>query len=270
MKNAKKVLAVMMALGLMMCMAAVAFAQGGTYSLDVIRSEDEKTVVATLTAHDYIGLSSGKVVVNYEGLTLDHVSTGIQAKAVNNAENNSFTFELNKKETGRIVYGFVFQESLWTADQFAAAGTEEEPLVINTENFDLVSFYFKVKDKVPYYKVAIDVVSKNEDVDNPEFKDEYIVPLETETTTACPNPGPCNPCQPTNPCNPCRPNPCNPCQPGTTCEAWTNCCCQVKPCQHTPKMDDGGKDTGDNSILAVMAGVMVLAGAAVVVTKKRK
>ena len=33
---------------------------------------------------------------------------------------------------------------------------------------------------------------------------------------------------------------------------------------------DNGKPTGDNSVLAVMAGVIALAGAAFVVTKKRK
>jgi LPXTG-motif cell wall-anchored protein len=37
----------------------------------------------------------------------------------------------------------------------------------------------------------------------------------------------------------------------------------------TPKTD-GGKNTGDNSVLAIMAGVIALAGAAYVATKKRK
>ncbi len=33
---------------------------------------------------------------------------------------------------------------------------------------------------------------------------------------------------------------------------------------------DGGKNTGDNSVLAIVAGVIAMAGAAFVVSKKRK
>lgn len=265
MKLTKKVLAIVMALGMIFCMAAVAFALDGPhYTMDVVKAEDGKTVVVTLTAHDYIGLNSGKVEVGYEGLTLDHIVTGTQAKAVNDTEDNSFQLLINSEKAGRVICGFTFLESLWTTEEFAANAAEDKPLNIDTKNFDLVSIYFKVPENVPSSKVTMVVNSKSVDeadatksVDNPNFRDEYILVNEVETTTGT---TPVNPCEPTTDC--CCPG--RPCQ--TTCP--TTCCCNT-PCNNTPKTD-GGKNTGDNSILAVMAGVIALAGAAVVVTKKRK
>lgn len=264
MRMTKKVLAVIMALGMVVCMAAFAFAaKSGTYSLDVARPNDD-TVVATLNARDYIGLSSGKVTVNYEGLILDHVSEGVQAKAVNDAKGNKFNALVNDKETGRILYAFTFLEELWTADKFAAASKSDQDLIIDTAMFDLAVFCFKIDENAEEYKISITVDSKNDDVDNPQFKDEWKAVKEPETTTA---PAPvetttCIPCETTTNC--CCPGN-QPCQETTTCGG--TCCCQNT---NPPKTDDGGHETGDNSILAVVAGVLVLAGAAVAVTKKRK
>ena len=266
MKLAKKVLAVMMALGMIVSLAAFAFALDGDphYTMDVVKSEDGKTVVVTLVAHDYIGLNSGKFEFGYEGLTLDHLENGTQANAVNDTKSNKFEQILNPEKAGRVIGGFTFLESLWTAEEFAADAKEDRTVNINTKDFDLVSLYFKVNEKTPSSKVTLVVNSKSVDpndatasVDNPVFRDEYIIVNEVETTTGT---NPVNPCEPTTDC--CCPG--RPCQ--TTCP--TTCCCNT-PCNNTPKTD-GGKNTGDNSILAVMAGVIVLAGAAVVVTKKRK
>ena len=267
MKLTKKVLAVVMALGLIVCMAAFAFAaEANTYSLDVAKSEDGKVFIATLNAHDYIGLSSGKVVVTYEGLDLDHFSPGVQTEAVKKAEGNNFDYQINMKKAGEIIYGFVFTENLWTAEQFAAAAPEDETLVVDTANFDLASFTFKAKDKAPAYKIVIDVYSKNGDVDNAPFHDEYVVPVEPESTTANPSEPTTGHCCPGN--QPCE-NTTRCCCPGNKPCETTTCNCGTCNCPHAPKTD-GGQDTGDNGILAVMAGVIALAGAAVVVTRKRK
>ena len=256
MKLTKKMLAVVMALGMIVCMAAFAFAANGTYSLDVTRPNDN-TVVATLNARNMIGLSSGKAVVTYEGLVLDHVSNGIQAKAVNDAAGNAYDATVNAKETGKIQYGFTFLESLWTADQFAAASPDDQVLKIDTEMFDLASFTFKIDEKAEKYKIAIVVESKNGDEDNEKFEYVWEDEKKQPETTTC---NPCDPgCEPTTRC----------CCPAGTCPETTTCSCGTCNCQHTPKTD-GGQDTGDNGILAVMAGVMALAGAAVVVTRKRK
>ena len=266
MKLTKKVLTVIMALGMIVCMASFAFALDGDphFTMDVVKSEDGKTVVVTLTAHDYIGLNSGKVEVGYEGLTVDHIVIGKQAKAVKDADGNSFDLMVNSEKAGRVICGFTFLESLWTAEKFAANAPEDKPLNIDTKNFDLVSIYFKVPENVPSSKVTMVVNSKSVDetnakksVDNPVFRDEYIIVNEVETTTGT---TPTYPCEPTTDC--CCPGN-TPCP--TTCP--TTCCCQ--PCTNAPKTD-GGQSTGDNSILAIMAGVIALAGAAVVVTKKRK
>ena len=276
----KKLLAVMMAFGMIVCMAAIAFAADEPhFTMDVIKSEDGKTLVATLMAHDYIGLNSGKVVVTYEGLTLDHIATGAQAKAVNDTVDNRFELLPNSKQAGKIICGFTFLESLWTAEQFAANAAEDKTVEINTKDFDLFSVYFKVDEDAAASKIAIDVTSKSVDAsdkkqssDNPEFKDDYILVKEGETTTE-----PCStplPCETTTDCccpdkSSCETTECC-CPDKSACkETTTNCCCG-QPTNSNPPKTDGGRDTGDNGMVAIMAGVMALAGAAFVVTKKRK
>ena len=121
-------LAVVMALGLIACMSAMAFAaNAGSYSFDVSKSEDGKTLYATLYAHDYIGLASGTVTVTYSGVKFDHASTGAEAKAVNDSLDNSFTADVNNTQAGKVIYGFVDPETgiKELNDALYAAGLEE-------------------------------------------------------------------------------------------------------------------------------------------------
>ena len=259
MKTAKKLLAVILALGLVVCLSAMAFAaEPGTFSLDVKRSADGKSLVATLYAHEYTGLTSGKATVTYSGVKLDKVETGAQAKALENNDVNGFTFEKNLKNAGTAICGFHFKEAMWDAATFTEKCSGEEPLVIDTENFEIAVFYFTVDEAAEVNDITVNLTSKSGDVSNDPFTANYHATVEVvttpETTTAC------TPETTTCPCT-------RPCQ--RQCEE-TTCCCQ-KPCNHTcPKTDDGGKDTGDSNVIAVMAGVIALAGAALIVTKKRK
>ncbi|MBQ6065432.1 MAG: LPXTG cell wall anchor domain-containing protein [Clostridia bacterium] len=266
MKTAKKLLAVVLALGLVVCLSAMAFAaEPGTFSLDVKRSADGKTLVATLYAHEYTGLTSGKATVTYSGVKLDKVETGVQAKALENNDVNGFTFEKNLKTPGTAICGFHFKEAMWDAATFTEKASGDEPLVIDTENFDIAVFYFTVDETAAVNDITVDLTSKSGDVKNDPFTGNYHATVEVvttpETTTA-----PCNPCGPGTTCPGNNTCPGRPCQ--NACES-TTCCCQ-QPCQHRCVKTDGGKETGDNNVIAVMAGVIALAGAAVIVTRKRK
>lgn len=258
MKTAKKLLAVILALGLVVCLSAMAFAaEPGTFSMDVKRSADGKTLVATLYAHEYTGLTSGKAVVSYSGVKLDKVVAGEQAKALKDNDVNGFTFDCNPnpQTPNTANCGFYFKEAMWDAATFTEKCSGDEPLVINTADFDIAAFYFTVDEAASVNEITINLTSKSGDVDNDPFTATYRATVEVVTT----------PETTTDPCTTC---PCTrPCQ--RQCEE-TTCCCQ-QPCQHRyVKTDDGGKETGDNNVLTVVAGVIALAGAAVIVTKKRK
>lgn len=256
MKLAKKVLAVVMALGLIACMSAMAFAaNAGSYSFDVSKSEDGKTLYATLYAHDYIGLASGTVTVTYSGVKFDHASTGAEAKAVNDSLDNSFTADVNNTQAGKVIYGFYFKENLWDAGTFYENG-DGAPLVIDTANFDIVTFVFTGLDTAASYEVSVNVSSKSVDGDNAAFAD-----TNTGTNNVASEPVKVVPTLPGTAAADDK----KPCEDKKDDKACDNAAAACKPVK-----TDGGKNTGDNGVIAVMAGVIALAGAAFVVTKKRK
>ncbi len=256
MKLAKKVLAIVMALGLIACMAAMAFATDGSYYLGSVTSNDGKVLKVTLYASNAIGLSSGKITVNYKGVAFDYADEGAQAALADTAKGNSFTFDVNDTTAGKVIFGFYFKENLWDAGTFKAAG-QGAPLDINVGAFDLATFTFNVVDA----DYSVSVVYEGKDIyGGADYFEDAVVKANTtpEVTTikevseiptgsnAAPAPAPAG-----------EPAPCD-----------ANSAPAAPACNNVKT--DGGKNTGDNGVIAVMAGVIALAGAAFVVTKKRK
>lgn len=257
MKLAKKVLAVVMALGLIAVMSAMAFAaNAGSYSFDVSKVTDGNTITATLYAHDYVGLASGTVTVNYSGVKFEHAYTGAQAKAVNNSLDNSFNSDVNNTQDGKVIYGFYFKENLWDANTFYENG-DGEPLVIDVADFDIVSFVFTLPEGVTSYEISVNVSSKSVDGDNAPFADVATAAYEVPTSVKVVDtvPGTEEKKDDEKKCDDKK--------------ADDKACDNKAPAAKTVKTD-GGKNTGDNGVIAVVAGVIALAGAAFVVTKKRK
>lgn len=299
MKTAKKLLAVVLAFGLVACLSALAFAaEPGTFSLDATKSADGRTLVATLYAHEYTGLTSGKVTLTYSGAKLESVTEGVQAKDVNKSGNSAYTFDYNADNPGKVICAYHFREPLMDAAGFAS-NKEGTPVTIDTANLDLVIFRFKVDENAAASNISVSMTSKNTNQDNPLFTADLSIPVEIipETTEPAPTEQPTTspaPTDPTTSVNPTNNNPTNNQGETTTCrcrnnpcETTTGCCCKNKPCEttagsccrchqkvccckSTSVKTDGGKDTGDNNVIAVVACVIALAGAAVVVTKKRK
>ena len=262
MKLAKKVLAVVMALGLIACMAAMAFAaNAGSYSVVYEKSTDGKTLTATVYAHNYVGLTSGTINVTYSGgAKFSHADMGNSASLVNKTVDNSFVADVNNTVAGKVIYGFYFKEMLWDSDTFTAHAQEGVNLFISAANFDIASFIFKLDGSA--YEINFNIASRSYDGANAEWNDTNTgaaVPAETPVANTIPGtPDPAAPaCDPVpgNPA-PADPTPCDP-APAKTAPAKT-----VKT--------DGGKNTGDNGVIALVAGVVTLAGVAFVVTKKRK
>ena len=260
MKLAKKVLAIVMALGLIACMSAMAFADN-SFSVAANKSADGTELYVTVYANGYVGLASGTVKATYNGgAKFKYARMGAQAKLVNDAEGNSFTGETNDTVPGVVTYGFYFRENLWAPGTFKEAGTEA-PLDINVSAFDIVTFTFDVKGA---FEVKIEVNGQDiyggngygartftpadVGIEVTTIKEVSEVPAEKKEE---PKP---------------EPKAEEPAAAEEAAPAKTNTASSSKTVVKT----DGGKNTGDNGVIAVVAGVIALAGAAFVVTKKRK
>ena len=256
MKLAKKALAVIMALGLIACMAAMAFATDvGSYSVYYAKSEDGKTLTATVYAHSYFGLCSGSVNVKYSGgEKYDHYTAGVQAKKVAN-DADGFSWDNNGTVAGEVIYGFYFTEQLWDRDTYA----NEMNATINVQDFDLVTFTFLLDGSA--YEIDVTVTSKSVDGNNSVFYDTNTGAAQPANTTT-----PIKDTIPVPAANPCDPNP----DPKAPCNPDPAPCAPEKTAPAKPVKTDGGKDTGDNSVIALTAGVIALGAVAFVVTKKRK
>ena len=249
MKLTKKVLAVVMALGLIACMSAMAFAAG----YETVATKNDKTLYVTVYAKDMIGLESDTITVTYTGVKFNHASIGADAKKVNDTLDNGFFSDINNKaDNGEVIFGFYFKENLWDAQTFYENGADA-PVVIDSNNFELVTFQFDNYDPA---KTPATVTVNGVAVALPAADANAEVP----TTDAIPVNGgasntPINPNKEKDPSND---------KPETEKAAEKDDACNkvIKT--------DAGKDTGDNGVIAVVAGVIALAGAAFVVTKKRK
>lgn len=256
MKIAKKVLAVVMAVALVACFSAMAFASELVKDNASIELVLDGTDVK-LYAKNCENLASANLELKFDPavVTKVRVVSGDDAKNVigDNFENNSFTAEQNTKNLEKVEYGFYFKACLWSSAKFAEEDLSEEAN-INGENFHVATFKLTLVDG----KTANDVVvgltgtvsfaNGLEGADKVEEKPENFkfvgiekaaAPVETtteapvETTTAAPEPSKEAP---------------------TTAAGKT----------------DGNNKTGDTGVLAIAAGVVALAGAAFVVSKKRK
>ena len=260
MKLAKKVLAVVMALGLIACMSAMAFAtDAGSYGVYYAKSEDGKTLTATVYAYNYVGLTSGTIDLTYSGgAKFDHATMGAEAKAVNDTADNGFYADINNTGAGEVIYGFYFKEMMWDANTFAENGVDCEKLYIDVAAFDIVTFTFKLDGSA--YEINVVITSKSFDGDNSKFVDTNtgaadtahdVVPVVSEMPVVTPAADD------------------KKCDDKKADDKAPACDDAAKTPAKTVKTD-GGKNTGDNGVIAVMAGVIALAGAAFVVTKKRK
>ena len=237
MKIAKKVLAVAMAVAMIACFAAMAFAADAKLELTAGEIANG-TVKVQLVATDYADFKSADWVLTYDAdaLTLvtpanpaltnpanglgDLTLIGTDAVALAAMGGNLIT-AYNTEKAGEIQIGFAFKETL-----ASAAATV------------LFTVEFTVADGAK----NVDIKLANKD----GSAVDALVLLEVEETTAAPTTEPTTAAPTTE-------------APSTPAEVTT-----------AAGNTDKGPSTGDTGVLAIAAGVVALAGAAFVVTKKRK
>lgn len=230
MKIAKKVLAVVMAIAMVACFAAVSFAAESKITLKAGEVVDGKIKVQAI-AVDSADLKTADWVLTYDAdaltlatpanpaLTNPANGTGDLAQIATDsiamaAMGGNLMTAYNAEVAGEIQIGFAFKESL---------GSAAETILFTVE--------FEVADGAENVEVKLD----NKD----GSAVDAIVLFEKaaeETTTEAPSTE----------------------APST--DAPTT----------APGKDDGDNKTGDTGVLAIAAGVVALAGAAFVVSKKRK
>ena len=163
MKIAKKALVVLMVAMMVASMSAMAFAAGGQYALTA--SAEDGVVELHVYAKDAIGLKSADMTITYDAAVLeyDYTEDGADAAQVGDTKSNSFSSELNAGTAGTIEYSFYFKTELVSKDDFAADAKKNKTVDINAENFEAGIIYFNVKDENATSTV-ITVASKNEGV----------------------------------------------------------------------------------------------------------
>ncbi len=233
MKIAKKVLAVVMAVAMIACLSAMAFAADGKVVLKTTEIKDGKFNVQ-LVANDYADLKAANWVLTYDSAAVkcvkaDNNGTGDFANIATDpvlmaAASGQLATAYNNDKAGEVQIGFAFQEQLNNAGE----------VVLCTLNFEVVDAAAKnVEIKLTGDNTASVVILE-------EKEEETTVPEETtteaeETTTK-------------------------------VADETTTCCTPAE----TTTNKVVGPETGDTGVLAIAAGVVALAGAAFVVSKKRK
>ncbi len=248
MKIAKKVLAVVMAIAMIGCLTAMAFADpvGDFYITLAKDPDDETTVIATLYAKNATGFKAGKVLLNYDASVLEYgwAELGADAAEVNAnciANKNGYTGLDNGEAAGLVDYSFYFTETLGTLADFQnQAKKKTYAFQLDPNNFECAQFFFTVinedaveakielkgegdvKNATGATLVLKEVKPEEKPTEKPTEKATEKPSEAPETTTAAGNP------------------------------------------------NTGDVKTGDTMALAAAAGVVALAGAAFIISKKRK
>lgn len=261
MKLAKKVLAVVMALAMIGCLTAMAFAAGDpAYSIEVADVSDG-VVTVKLYANNMVGLKSGAIEFKYDNsvLEFDYDDDGEDAAMASLTKKNSFTKELNPDLTvdgsAAFKFGFYFKEALWTADEFAANAKKAGTVNINSDKFELGVLYFNVKNAdatdTKFEIVAADTTADGVDAKLPA--NVTVVLKEAPATEATEATEATKATEATEAT-----------EKGTDATVVT----EEKPTDNANP--NGDVKTGDTMALAAAAGVVALAGAAFIISKKRK
>ena len=289
MKIAKKALVVLMVAMMVASMSAMAFAAGGQYALTA--SAEDGVVELHVYAKDAIGLKSADMTITYDAAVLeyDYTEDGADAAQVGDTKSNSFSSELNAGTAGTIEYSFYFKTELVSKDDFAADAKKNKTVDINAENFEAGIIYFNVKDENATSTV-ITVASKNEGVNGGNVTvtlkeepaseekssedEEASKKAEEEASKKAAEEAASKKAAEEASKKAAEEASKKAAEEKTTKAEEKTTKAEEKttkaPSTTKAAQKDGGVNTGDNMALAAAAGVVALAGAAFVLTKKRK
>ncbi len=266
MKIAKKVLALVMAIAVIGCSAAMAFAapENAKAALTVGEVVDGKFDVV-LSLQNCLDFTAGDLVVGFDTDALEFVpfkekpdsmqcETLADAKEFTNA-GNTFSGMGNAKEVaGQVKFAFNFVESL---------DAETWGVEVDMANVKLFKMTFKVLDDSKGADLTLKGALKFVDGSEVAVDEKVVAVKAPEATTAEPTTAEPTTAEPTT----AEPTTAEP----TTAEPTTEEAPSTPDEETTAKGEtDKGPAAGDTGVLAIAAGVVALAGAAFVVSKKRK
>jgi hypothetical protein len=250
MKIAKKVLAVVMALAMVAGLSAMAFAAGTPTIVLVAGEVKDGKVAVDVVAKNAAGLASVDGVVTYDAAVLTVAGNPKNGAAIgyyNDGIGESVMTAYNKNEAGTVLVGIAFQDGLDDNDGFATKADDNglEGATYDAASVVLCTINFKVADGVTA-DTAVKLTGGF------TLTDGTKVDIAENTATiklAAKEDGKKDE-------EPSKVEP----KPADDKEETT------KPANPST----GDKTTGDNMALAAAGAVVVLAGAAFVISKKRK
>lgn len=237
MKIAKKVLAVVMAVAMIAALSAMAFAaDGAKVVLKVGEIDADGYIPVTIALKNGIGAKAVKIDLEYDKAVFEYDSDsdeGTDAAALKLTKNNKDNVgATNGNEAGKIQYGYAFANSLLTSEEFAKDAQRGKTVTVNSDEFTFTTLYFKVLGDAASSEIKISA-----DIDGVKISDTASIKLKDEPVET------------------------QPVEVATT---------AVEADTKASNPPTGDKTTGDNMALAAAAGVVVLAGAAFIISKKRK
>ncbi len=234
MKIAKKVLAAAMVLAMIAALSVMAFAAGTpTITVGDAKVDGDKLTV-NVYINDAVGLQSFGTTIAYDTAVLEFSKCKPGADASTTvATGNAFSSE-NNDLGGSIEYAGYFKENLYDA----ATWTEEEEVTVNATHFHAATLTFKIKDADALNTKLTVAIKNSKGLDGVQGAEETIKLKDGADVT-----------------------PVEPEKPSDDKEE------ESKPV-NPPTGDD--KPTGDNMALYAAGAVAVLAGAAFIISKKRK
>ena len=285
MKMAKKMFAIVMVLAMVAAFSAIAFAASPAVSFSVGDYANGKATVSAKFV-DAVGLTSGSLAFAYpDGKVTKIVKKGgADANAIGDID-NAFSAEFNSS-ANPAEFGFYFKNALWSSTEWKEAAEEiDSDASINGESFEFAQFVFTAEEGTKItvtgeLKIGETVVAVNDSFTIGKAQEPASQePASQEPASQEPasqEPASQEPAsqEPASQ-EPASQEPASQ-EPASQKPSGKTTPSDATPGKTTPdkttpdKKTDGGKKTGDNGVLAVMAGVIALAGAAFVVTKKRK
>lgn len=235
MKIAKKVLAVVMAVAMIAALSAMAFAADGAQFVLKAGEIADGYMPITIVLKNGVGSKAIKVDLEYDKnvFAFDYDELAEDASALLNTKKNKDNVSaVNGEEAGKIQYGYAFATELLPAADFAKDAKPGKTVNVNSDEFAFTTLYFKVLDD----KASASNIKISADIDGVKLTDSASIKLKDEPVET------------------------KPAEVATTVEATTK----------ASNPPTGDKTTGDNMALAAAAGVVVLAGAAFIISKKRK
>ena len=302
MKIAKKLLAAIVAVMLVCSLAVCAFAstpesaETGAVALesDWTLNTVTNTIAVNVYFVDAVDLKSWDLIINYDPAIFSYMAAldGADAEQVANCMNNSYTKEFNNAwDADSFKFSGYFKEVLWTSEQFEADSNifAGKTCVVNDEKFHALTIHLKLADaeKFASETTAITISASDSSMTFAAAKAvsaEVVHVVEVENPTDAPvTDAPVTDAPATDAPATDAPATDAPATDAPATDAPATDAPATRPvedddddCDKPVKPNKPGRpnhnhpNTGDSAVLAAAAGVVLLAGAAFVVSKKRK